>query len=81
MVIQQVVNFAPVNFIHRNCYCEIPLSILPVMDSTVEKVSDCQLLQPLHRECFSGSGLPIRKNGDSASVEDVVEDRFDGAII
>jgi hypothetical protein len=49
VVVQQVVELASVNFVHRDGNSEVSLVILKVSNASIEKVSDGQLLEPLHR--------------------------------
>ena len=44
MVVQQVIHFATVDFVHGHRYCEIPLVLGPVTDASIEQISNSQLL-------------------------------------
>ena len=70
MVVKQVVDLATINLIHRDSHGKVALVILPVVDTTLEQVLHCQVLQALHRECFARSSLTIREYGNGTSVED-----------
>lgn len=81
VIIQQIINFATIYFIHRNSDSEISLCILPIMNSPVEQVSHSQLLKSLHSESLSRSCLPVSEYRNSSCVENEVEDRFDTAVV
>ena len=49
VVVEKVINFPPINFVHRYCYREIALVRLPVVDAAVEQIGNSQLLEALHR--------------------------------
>jgi len=36
MIVQKVIDFVPIDFIHRNSHSEIPLIILPVVNSSLK---------------------------------------------
>jgi len=76
VVVEQVVNFASINFIHGDSHGEVSLVILPVVDTTLKQVLHCIVLKALHRECLARARLPVGENGDRARVEDQVEDGF-----
>ena len=81
VIIQQIVQFLPVNLIHGYCHSEVSLLRLPVIDAAFEKVSDGQILQCIHGKGFSRAGLPIREDGDSAGIEDQIEDRIHTLVV
>ena len=70
MVVKQVVDLATINLIHRYGHGKVALVILPVVDTTLEQVLHCQVLQSLHRESFARSSLTIREYSNGTSVED-----------
>jgi len=53
VVVEQVVNLASVNFIHRHSHGEVSLVVLPVVDAPLEQVLHCIVLKALHRECLA----------------------------
>ena len=53
VVVEQVVNFTSVNFVHGDSHGEVSLVILPVVDTPLEQVLDCIVLKALHRECLA----------------------------
>lgn len=52
VVVEQVVDFATINLVHGNRYCEVSLIVLPVVNAALKQVLHGQVLQPLHRKCL-----------------------------
>ncbi len=69
VVVKQIVNFAPVYFIHGYGDSEVSLVFLEVSDSPIEEIPDRRLLQPLHRKRLTWACLPICEYSDYALVE------------
>ena len=73
VIIEQVVELASIDLVHRDRHCEVPLVILPVVDALLEQILDCDALNAVHGVRFARSCLPIGEYGDDALVEDQVE--------
>jgi hypothetical protein len=52
MVIKQIIYLSPIDLIHGNRHCEVPLVLLEISNAPVEQILDSQLLQPVHCECL-----------------------------
>ena len=76
MVIQQIVELAPVDFKHGNSHGKVSLLFLEVVDSPFEEIFDGQLLNAVHSEGLATSRLAVSENSDNALVEDQIEDRL-----
>lgn len=44
MIIEKIVEFTSINLVHWNSNCEIPFVILPIINSSFEKVFDSYIL-------------------------------------
>ncbi len=69
MVIEQVIDFSTIYFIHGYSHSEISLIVLPIIDSSFEQILHGKVLQSLHRKCFSRACLAVGENCNCASVE------------
>jgi hypothetical protein len=81
MIIQQVIEFAPVDLVHGNGNSEIPLVVLEVSDAPVKQVSYCQLLKTLHCKGLTGTSLAISEYCDYTLVEGQVQNRLDRVLV
>ncbi len=81
MIVKQVVELAPVDLVHRDGHCEVPLVLLEVGDPSVEEVVDRRLLQPLHSVGFPRAGLSVGENGNDALVKNEVQNRLDRILV
>ena len=81
MVVQQVVQLAPVYLVHGYGNREVSLVLLEVGYAAIEQIMNGRLLQPLHSVRLSRAGLAIREYSDYALVEDQVNDWLDGVIV
>jgi hypothetical protein len=81
VVVEQVINFAPIDFVHGHGHSEITLVALPVVYSSVEQVGDRQLLEALHSESLSGARLPVGKNSYSAGVKYQIKNGADRVVV
>ena len=77
MIVQQIVNFTSINFIHGHSHCKVATSVLPVIDASVEQICDSELLEALHRIRLTGASLAICENRDCSGVENQIEDGTD----
>lgn len=73
MLVQEIVEFATINLIHRNGNSEIPLMIFPIVDTSLEQILHSDTLKAVHSVGFSRASLPIRKNGDDALIENKIQ--------
>lgn len=74
MVVEQVIDFSSIDLIHRNCYCEVSLVFLEVIDSPIEQILNCELLETLHSESLSRPRLPIGKYCYNTLVKGKIHD-------
>lgn len=72
MVVQQVVEFAPVDLIHGDRDCEVALVLLEVGDASVEEVPDRRFLQALHGVGFSRTSLSVGEDCNDALVKNEI---------
>lgn len=75
MIIQKIVEFASIYFVHRDSDCKISLMIFPVVNSSFEEIFNCYILNSIHCISFSRSCLTICKNGDNTLIEYQVKNR------
>jgi hypothetical protein len=75
MVVEQVIYFIAVNFIHRNSNCKVALIVLPVVNAALKQVLNGKTLQPLHGVSFPGTSLTVSEDCNRASVEHIVQYR------
>ena len=73
VIVEQVVNFTPIDLVHGNCHGEVPLVVLPVIDSPLEQVLHGEVLQTLHSESLTRACLAVGEDCDRTGVEDEVE--------
>lgn len=76
MIIQQIVQLAAIDFIHRHCDCEVTAFILPIVNTTIKQIWNSKLLQALHCVSFSTACLSIGENGDRPCIEHQVKYRL-----
>ena len=76
MVVQQIVDLAPIDLIHGHSHCKVPLIVLPIVNASFEEVLDGQVLEALHRVGLAGAGLSVGENCDGACVEYKVKNGF-----
>ena len=72
VIVQQIKNSTPINFVHRNGHRKISLIILPVVNTALKQILHRQILQSLHSVCLSGASLTVGENSDCACVENEV---------
>ena len=53
MIVEQVIDFTAIDFIHGDGHGEVSLIILPVVYATLEQILNGKVLQTLHRERLS----------------------------
>ena len=53
VIIEQIVDLSSIDFIHGDGDSEVALIVLPVVNTPLEQVLNCQVLQTLHRERLS----------------------------
>ena len=75
MVIQQIVDFASVYFIHGYSDGEVPLMILPIINTALKKIFDCNALNAVHRVGLARASLAVGKDCYYALIENQVKDR------
>ena len=73
VIVEQVVNFTPIDLVHGDCHGEVPLVVLPVIDSPLEQVLHGEVLQALHGESLTRACLAVGEDCDRTGVEDEVE--------
>jgi len=44
MIIEKIIQFATINLIHWNSYCEIPFVILPIIDTSLKQIFNSDIL-------------------------------------
>jgi hypothetical protein len=69
MIINQVIDFAPIDFVHRDSNCKVSFVFLEISNTPIEEISDGQFLQPVHSECFTRASLTIGKYCDYSSIK------------
>ena len=74
VVVEEIVDLATVDLVHRHCHCEVALVILPVVNASFEQILYRQVLQALHGECFSRPSLTVSEDGNGSSIENIVQD-------
>ena len=77
VLVQKIIKFAAVDFIHTDRYGEIPTVILPVINAALKQIFDCDVLNTVHCICLARAGLPVSKDGNNTLVEDQVKNRSD----
>lgn len=77
MIIKKIVNLATVNFIHRNCYCKITLMVFPVVNTSIKKIFDGDILQTIHRISLSWASLTISKDSYDTLIENKIQNWSD----
>ena len=77
MLVQKIVEFASINLIHRNGDSKISLMILPVVNTSLEKILDSNALQAVHSISLSRPSLTIGKYGYNSLVKNKVHNRSD----
>ena len=75
MLVQKIVEFASINLIHGNGDCKISLMILPVVNSSLEKILNSNALQAVHCISLSRPSLTVGKNGNNSLVKNKVHNR------
>jgi len=70
--IEQVVELAAIDFVHRNGDSEVPLVVFPVVDASLEQVFNSYTLQSIHRVRLARASLPVSEDSNDALVEDQV---------
>lgn len=73
MLVQEIVKFAAVDFIHTDRYGEIPTVIFPVINAALKQIFDCDVLNTVHRISLARAGLPVCEDGHDTLVEDQVK--------
>jgi hypothetical protein len=53
VLVQKIVKFASINFIHRDCNSEVPLMIFPVVNPSLEQIFNGYALQTVHSVSFT----------------------------
>ena len=53
MIVEQVIDFTAIYFIHRDSHGEVSLIVLPVIYATLKQILNGKVLQTLHREGLS----------------------------
>jgi len=77
MIIEQIVDFSSVYFIHWYSDWKVTLVTLPIINTLIEKVLNGKLLQALHRKSFTWACLPVGENSDGSRIENKIHDRRD----
>ena len=77
MLVQKIVEFSSINFIHGNGDSKISLMILPVVNTSLKKILDSDALQAVHSISLSRPSLTVGKNGYNSLVENKVHYRSD----
>lgn len=77
MLVQKIVEFSSINFIHGNGDSKISLMILPVVNTSLKKILDSDALQAVHCISLSRPSLTVGKNGYNSLVENKVHYRSD----
>ena len=73
VIIEQIVYFSAVDFVHGYGDSEVPLVVLPVVDSSLEQIFDSDALNAIHGVSFSRSSLTVREYGHNSLVENQIE--------
>ena len=74
MIIEKIVDLAPVNFVHGYGDGEIPLVILPIIDTAFEKIFYCNALNAVHGVGLARASLTIGKDRYYTLIENQVKD-------
>ena len=77
MIVEKIVNFASINFIHRDCNSKISLMVFPIIDASFKKIFNSYTLKTVHCVCFTRASLTVSKNSDTTLVEYQIENRPD----
>ncbi len=77
MVVQQVVDLAAVDLVHRHGHREVA-ALARHRHAAVKEVPDSQVLEALHREGLARARLAVGKDGHHAGVEDVADNGPNG---
>ena len=75
MIIEKIVDFATVNFVHGYGDSEIPLVILPIIDTAFKKIFYCNALNAVHGVGLARASLTIGKDRYYTLIENQVKDR------
>lgn len=81
VIVEQVVDFTAIDFIHWYSHGEVSLIVLPVVDTALEQVLHSVVLKTLHGESLTGTCLTVSENCDGARVEDEVKDGLNAKTI
>ena len=73
MIVEQIVEFASINFVHRHSNSKVPLVILPVVNASLEQILNSHALKTVHRISFTRASLSIGENSDDSLVENEVK--------
>jgi len=75
MIIVKIVDLATVNFVHGYGDGEVPLVILPIIDTAFEKIFYCNALNAVHGVGLARTSLTIGKDCYYTLIENQVKDR------